>query len=123
LWSAWPAFMGVFRMTAPIAWLYSIPVDRFLDSVAAARANVVLLVVVSIWRVLLMARVFQVLHGARLIMALAWVLIPVTVEVLALSVFGGGLSKRIMAGMMGMRNSPEEEILLGSISTASGAAL
>ena len=123
MWSAWPAFMGLFWMTAPIAWLYAIPVERFLDSLTAARANVLLLAIVSIWRVLLMTRVFQVLHGARFLMALSWVLIPVTVEVLVLAVFGGGLSKRIMAGMMGMRNSPEEEILLRSMSTATSIAL
>jgi hypothetical protein len=56
-------------------------------------------------------------------MALFWVLIPVTVEVLVLSVFGGGLSKRIMAAMMGMRNSPEEEVLLRAVGTASNLAL
>jgi hypothetical protein len=123
LWSAWPAFMGLFWMTAPIAWLYAIPVERFFDSVTAARANVCLLTIVSVWRVLLMARVFQVLHGAPFVMALFWVLIPATIEVLVLSVFGAGFSKRIMAGMMGMRNSPEDEVLLRSISIASTIAL
>jgi len=120
---AWPAFMGLFWMTAPIAWLYAIPVERLFDSVTAAWANVALLATVSLWRVILMARVFQVLHGTRFLMALSWVLIPVSVEVLALYFFGGGMAKRVMAGMMGMRNSPEEEVLLHAMGVALTAAL
>src|ERR1043165_4382832 len=31
-WSGWQSFMGLFWMTAPIAWLYAIPVERFTDT-------------------------------------------------------------------------------------------
>jgi hypothetical protein len=117
-WSAWPAFMGLFWMTAPIAWLYAIPVERLFDSVTAARANVALLTIVSSWRAILMARVFQVLHRAPFLMCLSWVLIPACIEILVLYFFGGGLAKSIMAGMMGMRNSPEEQVLLDAMNVA-----
>ena len=30
------SFLGMFWMTAPIAWLYAIPVERWLDSYSAA---------------------------------------------------------------------------------------
>src|SRR5688572_24512649 len=28
-WSRWFSFMGLFWMTAPVAWMYAIPVERF----------------------------------------------------------------------------------------------
>ncbi len=122
LWRHWRGFMGAFWMTAPIAWLYAIPVERFFDSLTAAKANVALLAVVSLWRVLLMARVLQVVCSAPFVRTLLWVIAAASVEVIVLVVAGGTFSKRIMAGMGGMRNSPEEEVLLRAFSQASGMA-
>lgn len=121
----WPSFMGLFWMTAPIAWLYAIPVERFLDSVSAARANVTLLALVSLWRVVLMTRVMQVTTKAPFGIALVWILFAASVEVLVISAYGtfsGGLAERIMAAMSGMRNSPEEEIMRKAMNTAFGGA-
>lgn len=124
LWSAWPSFMGLFWMTAPIAWLYALPVERFFDSLTAAKANLWLLAVVSLWRVLLMARVFQVICCVPYARTILWVIVAAGIEVLVITVFGGELlAKRIMAGMGGMRNSPEEEILLQAMGNALGGAL
>jgi hypothetical protein len=114
----WPSFMALFWMTAPIAWLYAIPVERFLDSYRAAQANIVLLSIVSIWRVLLMSRIMAVLFEIGFFRALAWVLMAAALEVICVEVldvfFNGSLSRRILASMAGMRNAPEEA-LLGSV--------
>lgn len=118
VWHQWPAFMGLFWMTAPIAWLYSIPVERFLDSLPAARTNVALLAIVSFWRVALMARVFQCLCGVSYFIALLWVLTAALGETLVVTLFGGTMAKAIMAGMGGMRNSPEEEVLRQALGVA-----
>lgn len=120
--SAWPSFLGLFWMTAPIAWLYAIPVERFLDSVSATHANLALLGIVSFWRVVLMARVLQVTTRAPFLMALSWVLFAASVEVLVLVFFGGSFAKSIARGMGGMRNSPEEDILMRTMNTAFGWA-
>ena len=56
-------FLGLIWATAPLAWLYAIPVERFLDPLNAARANVALLALVGTWRVLLFARVVEVGPG------------------------------------------------------------
>jgi hypothetical protein len=114
----WPQFMGLFWMTAPIAWLYAIPVERFLDSLNAARANVALLSIVSLWRVALMARVFQVLFRVPYFTGLVWVLVPVCAEVIGITLFGGVFARALAAGMGGMRNSPEEEILMNVMGVA-----
>ena len=113
------SFMGLFWMTAPIAWLYAIPVERFFDSYAAAQANLTLLAIVSLWRVLLMARVVSVLNGAHFLRSLGWVLVGAALEVI-LVVFCGGpaSSKGLLAAMGGMRNAPEEDLMLRALGTA-----
>lgn len=61
--AAYRVFLGLFWMTAPLAWLYAIPYERLLDPVSAAYANVYTLALVSAWRVALMVRVGVVLFG------------------------------------------------------------
>jgi hypothetical protein len=64
--TAYRAFLGLFWLTAPLAWLYAIPYERLLDSVSAVHANLATLAVVSAWRVALMVRVAVVLLGMPL---------------------------------------------------------
>jgi hypothetical protein len=55
------SFLGLYWMTAPLAWLYAIPVERFLSPAEAVRANLWLLAIVAAWRVILMVRVVAIL--------------------------------------------------------------
>jgi len=122
----WWAFMGLFWLTAPIAWLYAIPVERMFDSYRATQANIALLAIVALWRVLLMSRVIAVLQEVRFARALAWVAVPACIEVVLVvfvgAIFSPSFGRRIMASMGGMRNSPEESLLLSALSTAGGTA-
>jgi hypothetical protein len=61
-------------MTAPLAWAYAIPYERFLDPGAAVAANLNTLRVVSAWRVLLMTRVAVVLFRLHWLPAVVMVL-------------------------------------------------
>ncbi len=122
LWSSWRGFMGAFWMTAPIAWIYAIPVERFWDSLTATKANLWLLAIVSLWRVLLMARVFQVVCRAPAWLSLLWVLLPAAIEVLGIVFFSESFGRRLMASMGGMRNSPEEDLIYAALGTAFMAA-
>lgn len=61
--SAYISLLGLFWMTAPLAWLYAVPYERFLDSLGATNANLWTLGVVAVWRVVLMMRVLVVLMG------------------------------------------------------------
>ena len=70
--STYATFLSLYWMTAPLAWLYAIPVERLLSAVDATRANLGMLAIVSVWRVLLMTRVIEVLFGARRLAAL-WI--------------------------------------------------
>ncbi|CAG1010633.1 hypothetical protein PHYC_03892 [Phycisphaerales bacterium] len=59
-WRGYLSFLGVFWMTAPMAWLYGIPYEHLLEPLKAVEANLWTLAAVSFWRVLLMARVLSV---------------------------------------------------------------
>ncbi|MBA4148360.1 MAG: hypothetical protein H0X66_09620 [Verrucomicrobia bacterium] len=120
--SQYLSFLGLFWMTAPIAWLYAIPVERFLGSYEAAQANLALLATVALWRVLLLARVISVIQITPFGRALLWVLLPACVEVFGLYIFGGAFAKSVMSGMGGMRNSPEETLLLTALYRSAGIA-
>ena len=61
-WRGYGIFLSLFWMTAPLAWLYAIPVERFLSAADSARANLWLLGIVSVWRVTLITRVISVLY-------------------------------------------------------------
>ncbi len=54
-------FLTCFWMTAPLAWLYAIPYERFLSEASAAKANFLTLGLVALCRVMLITRVLSVL--------------------------------------------------------------
>lgn len=74
--SSYLTFLGRYWMTAPLAWLYGIPYERFLNEVNAAQANVWTLEVVSVWRVLLISRVVAVLTPSSIFSAFIKVAVP-----------------------------------------------
>lgn len=116
------SFYGLFWMTAPIAWLYAIPVERWNDPVPAAQWNIGLLTVVALWRVFLMSRVISVIGEMTFLRAFGKVLLPAALETIAIA-FVAGFGRQVMAGMGGLRNSPAEDVMIKALSTASGLAL
>jgi hypothetical protein len=59
-WAGYRTFLTFYWMTAPLAWLYALPVERFMTPGQATQANLSLLAIVSIWRVLLITRAISV---------------------------------------------------------------
>ncbi len=57
---SYKSFLTLYWMTAPLAWLYALPVERFLTAGIAVQFNLSLLLIVSLWRVLLISRVISV---------------------------------------------------------------
>jgi hypothetical protein len=72
---AYRSFLGLFWMTAPLAWLYAIPYERFLSPVGAMRANLWTLAFVALWRVALMVRAISVLMGYGVVAAFFQVMV------------------------------------------------
>jgi hypothetical protein len=74
-WSTYGQFLALYWMTAPLAWIYALPVERFLSATGATAANLALLAVVAFWRVALMTRVVTVYFGAGVLAALCVVML------------------------------------------------
>jgi hypothetical protein len=106
------AFFGLFWMTAPLAWLYAFPVERWFEPVLAAKANLAFLAIVAFWRVVLMVRVLFVLTAMPVHQCLWRVMIPASLEVLVIAFLGRLYSA--LAGMGGLDHSPAEEVLINA---------
>ena len=66
VFASYRTFLGLYWMTAPLAWLYAIPVERFLSAATSVEVNIWLLGIVALWRVILIIRVITVLFNARI---------------------------------------------------------
>jgi len=103
------ALLNVYWMTAPLAWLYAIPFERFMDPGGATRANLTLLGIVSVWRVTLMIRSVSVLYGASLVAAS----MPVMVFCLAMGYMALWLiPSPVFLIMGGIRLTESEDMIL-----------
>lgn len=102
-------FLALYWMTAPLAWLYGIPVESFTTPYGAIVSNLTLLGLVSAWRVWLMTRVVQCLFNAGIAAAGSIVLLFADVVVLAAIVL---TPKPIFALMGGIRLTEAEHIIL-----------
>src|SRR5262249_5189313 len=100
------SLLSLFWMTAPLAWLYAIPYERFMSSLDAMRASLVTLAVVAAWRVVLMIRVLVVLSGAGIFAASFIVLLFGDAVALLVSV-AAPLPIPLIEVMGGVRPSPE----------------
>jgi hypothetical protein len=86
---AWnmPNVLLFVAMTSPLAWLYAIPVERFMPIEAAVQANAWFLAVVAAWRVALLIRFFAKPSGLGWIVAPCVALLPLAGIVTALALF------------------------------------
>jgi len=101
-WRGYQTFLGFYWLTAPLAWLYAIPFERFLTPLEAAQANLALLAVVSVWRVLLITRATSVWLGAPFWAMLMPVMLFADTVVLVLALVGGQALTHAMSAMGGI---------------------
>jgi hypothetical protein len=101
-------FLTLYWITAPLALLYAVPFERFLSAADAVRANLWLLALIAVWRVLLMTRVIAVIYSAQYIAALAIVLFFADSVLLAALQF---FPTPIVAFMGGVRLSEAEQVI------------
>ena len=110
LFTQFGSILNVYWMTAPMACLYAIPFERFMDPGGATRANLTLLGIVSVWRVTLMIRCVSVLYAASLIAAT----MPVMVFCLGMGYAALTLiPSPVFMIMGGIRLTESEDIILG----------
>lgn len=107
-WQLYPRFLALYWMTAPLAWLYAIPYDRFLTPVEAIDANMWTLALVATWRVVLITRVVSVLTRTAFWPLAVWVgFYGATVMFIAVL----ASPKPILDIMGGLRLPPEDRRL------------
>jgi hypothetical protein len=108
LWYSYRSFLSLFWMTAPLAWVYAIPFERFMTPVGALQANLTALGLVALWRVLLMVRVAAVLTGRRWLTLFFLVMCFADIEVLVISFL---IPVPVFHFMGGVRLSPADRLL------------
>ncbi len=107
-----PNFLTLYWMTAPLAWLYAIPFERWMTPGEATIWNLRLLGIVSIWRVALIIRVIYVAWGARpLGSVIVLVLLFADAVMLAVLQF---VPVPLLQFMGGVRLTESESILQGT---------
>jgi hypothetical protein len=118
LWPAYRSFLGLFWLTAPLAWLYAVPYERFLSPIDSIKANLWTLGIVSVWRVFLMIRVIGVWMGFGW-PAMFLVLLIANVEAL----IAIRMVPRPIVGLMsGVRLTPAEELIANTTRLVEGLA-
>lgn len=91
-WLRYRVFLGLFWMTAPLAWVYALPTERLMSPDNAAIINLWFLGIVSLWRITLVSRIFGVLFVPRVnevVFTGALFVVLLVVDTLALCNFGG----------------------------------
>ncbi len=116
--STYVSFLSLYWMTAPLAWLYALPVERLMSAGNATLANLCLLGFVSIWRVTLMTRVVQVLFGASVVAAF-W-LVMLFADTVALAILY--LTPVPILNLMGGIRLSESETAIQSVALLIGFA-
>ncbi|MCA9047544.1 MAG: hypothetical protein KDA89_02380 [Planctomycetaceae bacterium] len=102
-------FVTYVWLTGPMAWLYAVPVERFLSARDAAAANLWFLAAVSVWRVMLISRVISVRNRTSFPAALVRVLLVADTFVL-IGLFFTPLP--VFNIMGGIRLSPRDQLIL-----------
>ena len=112
-------FLRCFAMTAPLAWLYGIPVEQFTTALVATQFNFAVLLIVSFWRLILMMRVIVVLFNFTPLRAFCLISIPASIEM-----FFATLSKSfdIVGIMGGMKLTTAEQFLYEATRTVTAGS-
>jgi hypothetical protein len=104
-------FLGLYWMTAPLAWLYALPVERWGSATQSVEWTLWLLAIVSVWRVALMIRVVSVLYATSVLSA-AWV---VCLFADAVAVVAAWASPMPVISFMGGVRLSESDALIQSV--------
>jgi hypothetical protein len=100
----------LYWLTAPLAWCYAIPVERFLTSYDSIVANLCLLLLVSVWRVCLIIKIINVIFNTTTLKATFAVFLFADTVMLVLLFYA---KLPIIQIMGGIHLSESESLLLG----------
>ena len=104
-WSDYRTFLTGYWMTAPLAWLYAIPIETMTSEINAVHFNLTLLSIVSLWRVFLFSWIVAVCFQLPFWVALVWISLPSAV----IAFFGLLNASLQLVGIMGGLQLTEAE--------------
>jgi hypothetical protein len=99
-------FLGLFWMTAPCAWVYALPVERWYEPLTAIHINMSLLAVVAIWRGVVFCRALTHLCGRSMY---ALIIASAAVLIVPVSLFAS--IGKVVGLMAGGQFSPEQQAI------------
>lgn len=92
-WARCRVFLGLVWMTAPLAWVFILPVDQLMPAEDAAIIKLWFLGIVAIWRIYLVTRILATLfvpHSSEVIFTGTFFILMLVVDTIFLCNFGGG---------------------------------
>lgn len=92
-WARCRVFLGLVWMTAPLAWIFILPVDQLMPAEDAAIIKLWFLGIVSIWRIYLVTRILATLfvpHSSEVFFSGTFFILMLVVDTVFLCNFGGG---------------------------------
>ncbi len=110
-WSGYAKFLALYWMTAPLALVYAIPVERLLTAADSVRANLWMLAIVAAWRVALITRVVSVFYRCRHVAA--FFVVMLFADALAQTAISF-VPMPIVSVMGGIRLTEAESVVLGT---------
>jgi hypothetical protein len=109
------AFLALFWMTAPMAWLYGVPYERHMAPEGALAFNLLTLGFVSVWRVCLSAWMLAVIFGVSMWRTLMVVMLFSDIVLLLALMFAPLPPIDVMGGM---ERTPHDALLADTAFTA-----
>lgn len=98
-------------MTAPLAVIYAVPVERMLSAVEATQANLWFLGIVSLWRVILFTRIVSVMYATPFASAL----FPILLLADSLMIWLMSIIPLPLLQIMGGIQLTESELILNAV--------
>jgi hypothetical protein len=111
-WTGYRTLLTFYWMTAPLAWIYAIPVERYLPPGDATATNFYFLALVSLWRVLLITRALSIWLSANFF-AMFFLVALFADTVAGILAFASPMP--IFDVMGGIRHSQVDNVVLGAL--------
>lgn len=102
----WVAILIFIGLTSPLAWLYAIPVERFLPAQTAKILNINFLAIVALWRVILYVLFLMRYAGLSGLRLIAAIFMPLVLIIIGLSMLN--LEHAIFEVMAGIEHERSE---------------
>lgn len=111
-WARYKVFLSLLWMTAPLAWIFILPLESMMSADDAAIMNLWFLGIIMVWRLVLVARILAVLfvpHANEIVFTGTIFMVMLVVDTLSLCNLGG---HRFVMMVGNSSNAPVAEFII-----------